>query len=205
MDIVIDRGVSTIIAAVVGALIASIVSALVANRSFKHQAKLLYEQLKQQRDLFYEEQKERFKLIELQYKQQFNVRKMDKLEDTYLRLLNIELLCSPTSSFILSISKDIENVHHTYLNVIAKDVNRIKKNTYLFFPNSINEINEISSQANLYWGHQQDYMRHISDNYANQDIANNSLAEVHKAINKLSYLAKQMRNKLESEFGSINS
>lgn len=205
MDIVIDRGVSTIIAAVVGAFIASIVSAFVANRSFKHQTKLLSEQLKQQRNLFQAEQEERFKVIKIQNQQQFNIKKMDKLENTYLRLLNIELLCSPTSSFISSLSKDIENIHDTYLNKIAKDINRIKKNVYLFFPNTINEINEISSQANLYWGNQQDYMRHLSESPTNQTITNNSLTEVHNAINQLSSLAKQMRNKLENEFGTINS
>ena len=104
--------------------------------------------------------------------------------------------CSITSSFISTEIETLESFHKFYLDEIVNRINKIEMNVGLYFPNLKKQIDDISKQANLFWGYQQQYLRQLKDENFNQ----NDLNKVIVAANEIASLANSMQYNLKKEF-----
>lgn len=192
-----DKGLATFIGAIIGAGIAI----YVAHRNSKQQIGLLKEQLDYQRELFEKEQKEKYRLLEIEYKQNYNNQKLKHLEEVYHLLSKIKSKCSSTTSYISTASKDLKSFNKLYTEEIVNYINKIQMSIGLYFPDLLNDINTIHSQANLFWGNQQQYMSQNISDEANQQ----TLSKIFESVNQISSLASKMQSNLKSEFDKINT
>lgn len=190
-----DKGLATFIGAIIGAGIAI----YVAHRNSKQQIELLKEQLNYQRELFEKQQEEKLKLLEIDYKRNFDNQKLKHLEEVYHLLSKIKSKCSSTTSYIATLSNDLESFNKLYIEEIVDYINRIQMSIGLYFPYLLEEINAIHAQANLFWGNQQQYMTKNINDESNQQ----TLSKVFEAINQISSLSTNLQNNLKKEFDII--
>lgn len=191
-----DQGLASFIGAIIGASIAI----YVAHRNSKQQIELLKEQLNYQRELFEKEQEEKLKLLEIDYQQNFNNQKLKHLEEAYHLLSKIKSKCSTTTSYISTVSNDLKSFNKLYTEEIVDYINRIQMSIGLYFPHLLDDINNIHTQANLFWGNQQQYMSKNINEEANQQ----TLSKVFESISQISFLSTNLQNNLKKEFDRID-
>lgn len=124
---------------------------------------------------------------------------MAHLEDAYYLLSKLKFQCSLTSSFIATRLKDMEKFDTYYIDEIVEKINKIQTSVRLYFPNLIDNIHNINSQVNLFWGYQQEYLGQD----LNIESTQNSLREIHRAVSNISSLAGKMQDSLKNEFDKI--
>lgn len=150
---------------------------------------MLNKSLEHQKDQFYLEYTERQESIKQAKKDDFNNKKVAHLEDVYYLLSKLKFQCSSTSSFIFTRLKDIEKFDAYYINEIVEKINKIQTSVMLYFPSLTDDITNIHSQANLFWGYQQEYLGLD----LNTESAQNSLREIHRVVSNISSLEERCR------------
>ena len=198
-NIVIDKGFATLIATILGSLIGAFISIYLARKNFQKEHQLLQQQLEYQKEQFNIEQNMKIKLLKLEYLAKDNKEKRLHIEETYELLSAIKSKCSITSSFISTEIDSLDSFHKFYMDEIVNRINKIQMNVGLYFPNLKKQIDDIASQANLFWGYQQQYLRQQTNGNHNQD----DLGKVIEAANRISSLASSMQYALKTEFEEI--
>lgn len=194
---VLDKGMATVMATIIGSIIGALISIYLARKNFEKERHLLQEQLDYQKEQFNIEQNMKIKLLKLEQTDRANNDKRLHLENTYELLSAIKSKCSITSSFISTEIDTLDSFHKFYSDEIVNRINKIEMNVGLYLPDLKKQIDDIASQANLFWGYQQQYLRQQTNGSHSQD----DLGKVIDAANKISSLASSMQYNLKTEFG----
>lgn len=193
---VLDKGIATVMATVIGSIIGALISIYLARKNFEKERQLLQEQLDYQKEQFNIEQNMKIKLLKLEHSNRANNEKRLHLENTYELLSIIKSKCSITSSFISTEKDTLDSFHKFYSDEIVNRINKIEMNIGLYLPDLKKQIDDIASQANLFWGYQQQYLRQQTNESHSQD----DLGKVIDAANKISSLASSMQYNLKTKF-----
>ncbi|WAR44942.1 hypothetical protein [Methylomonas rapida] len=126
--------------------------------------------------------------------------KLSELEKMYETLLCIELENSKTMSYMQSSnSLDIEEFRSRYISN-CKKLHEIQAKIAIRFPRMIEETNKIYSQANVFWGNQENLLR--TDIKNNPERYQSLCDKIHEVSYVISDLTSSLKSKIveEAEF-----